>query len=115
VHPSRFQGTSKSSSSVAALALNDAVHLMLLSQVCTAMGTEALAGTHASFHPFINTVARPHPGQIETTKNIWDLLEGSKFAVTHEEFTIEDEGTLHQDHYPLRTAPLAQVVTKGLR
>ena len=95
------------SSSVAALVLNDAVHLMLLSQVCTAMGTEALAGTRASFDPFINTVARPHPGQIETAKNIWNLLEGSKFAVTHEEeLTIEeDEGTLRQDRYPLRTAP----------
>ena len=45
--------------------------------------------------------------QIETAKNIWDLLEGSQFAVTHEEeLTIEeDEGTLRQDRYPLRTAP----------
>ena len=95
------------SSSVAALVLNDAVHLMLLSQVCTAMGTEALAGTRASFDPFINRIARPHPGQIETAKNLWNLLEGSKFAVTHEEeLTIEeDEGTLRQDRYPLRTAP----------
>ena len=95
------------SASVAALALNDAIHLTLLSQVCTAMGTEALAGSRASFDPFINSVARPHPGQIETAKNIWDLLEGSRFAVDHvEEPTIkEDEGTLRQDRYPLRTAP----------
>ncbi|KAF8161270.1 L-Aspartase-like protein [Crassisporium funariophilum] len=95
------------SASVAALALNDAVHLMLLSQVCTAMGTEALAGTRTSFDPFINQIARPHPGQTETAKNIWDLLEGSKFAVTHEEEVSieEDEGTLRQDRYPLRTAP----------
>ena len=95
------------SASVAALALNDAIHLTLLSQVCTAMGTEALAGSRTSFDPFINSVARPHPGQIETAKNIWDLLEGSKFAVKHEEeSTIKgDEGTLLQDRYPLRTAP----------
>lgn len=95
------------SASVASLALNEAVHLTLLSQVCTAMGTEALAGTRFSFDPFINCVARPHPGQIETAKNIWNLLEGSTFAVTHEEeVTIaEDEGTLRQDRYPLRTAP----------
>jgi phenylalanine ammonia-lyase len=52
------------SASVAALALNDAVHLTLLSQVCTAMGTEALAGTRSSFDPFISAVARPHPGQV---------------------------------------------------
>jgi len=45
--------------------------------------------------------------QIEVAKNIWDLLEGSTFAQTHEtEHTIsEDEGTLRQDRYPLRTAP----------
>ncbi|PPQ62931.1 hypothetical protein CVT24_006171 [Panaeolus cyanescens] len=95
------------STSVAALALNEAVHLTLLSQVCTAMGTEALAGTRASFDPFISATARPHPGQIETAKNIWNLLEGSTFAATHEEeVTIaEDEGILRQDRYPLRTAP----------
>ncbi|PPR02130.1 hypothetical protein CVT26_008821, partial [Gymnopilus dilepis] len=95
------------SASVASLALNEAVHLMLLSQVLTAMGTEALAGTRASFDPFINCTARPHPGQIETAKNIWNLLEGSTFAITHnKEVTIkEDEGTLRQDRYPLRTAP----------
>lgn len=95
------------SAAVASLVLNDAVHLTLLSQVLTAMGVEALAGTRCSFDPFINTVARPHPGQIETARNIWNLLEGSKFAQTHEEeLTIEqDEGVLRQDRYPLRTAP----------
>ncbi|KAF8229019.1 phenylalanine ammonia-lyase [Tricholoma matsutake] len=95
------------SASVASLALNDAVHLALLTQVCTAMGTEALAGTRASFDRFIHSVARPHPGQIESAKVIWDLLEGSTFATTHEkEVSIqEDEGTLRQDRYPLRTSP----------
>lgn len=52
------------SASVASLALNDAVHLTLLAQVCTAMGVEALTGTRASFDPFIHAVARPHPGQV---------------------------------------------------
>ncbi|KAF8633373.1 hypothetical protein AX17_004544 [Amanita inopinata Kibby_2008] len=95
------------SSSVASLALNDAVHLALLSQVCTAMGTEALIGTRLNYHKFIHEVARPHPGQIESAKIIWDLLEGSKFAVTHEEEVSikEDEGMLRQDRYALRTAP----------
>ncbi|GLB37750.1 putative aromatic amino acid lyase [Lyophyllum shimeji] len=95
------------SASVAALALNDAVHLALLAQVCTAMGTEALAGTRGSFDPFIHDVARPHPGQIESAKVIWDLLEGSTFAITHEEeVTIEEDGgVLRQDRYPLRTSP----------
>ncbi|KAL9712018.1 Protein pal1 [Leucoagaricus gongylophorus] len=95
------------STSVAALVLNDAIHMALLTQVCTAMGTEALTGTRGSFDPFIHNDCRPHPGQIEVAKNIWDLLDGSTFAQTHEtEHTIaEDEGTLRQDRYPLRTAP----------
>ncbi|KAJ7287240.1 L-Aspartase-like protein [Mycena rebaudengoi] len=95
------------SASVACLVLNDAVHLALLAQVCTAMGTEALAGSRGSFDPFIHDIARPHPGQIESARIIWDLLEGSKFAITSEqEVTIEeDSGILRQDRYPLRTAP----------
>ncbi|PFH52115.1 hypothetical protein AMATHDRAFT_2365 [Amanita thiersii Skay4041] len=95
------------SASVAALALNDAVHLALLSQVCTAMGTEALLGTRGNYHKFIHEIARPHPGQVESAKIIWDLLEDSKFALTHEEEVSikEDEGKLRQDRYALRTAP----------
>ncbi|KAJ2928292.1 hypothetical protein H1R20_g8793, partial [Candolleomyces eurysporus] len=95
------------SASVASLVLNDAVHMGLLAQVCTAMGTEALSGTRLSFHSFINCTARPHPGQIETARNMWNLLEGSQFAVTEEEEVSikEDGGVLRQDRYPLRTAP----------
>jgi len=52
------------SASVASLALYDAVHLALLAQVCTAMGTEALLGVRANYDPFIHEVARPHPGQV---------------------------------------------------
>jgi phenylalanine ammonia-lyase len=52
------------SASVASLALHDAAHLALLSQVCTAMGTEALLGVRANYDPFIHEVARPHPGQV---------------------------------------------------
>jgi phenylalanine ammonia-lyase len=55
------------SASVACLGLNDAVHLALLSQVCTAMGTEALAGSRGSFDPFIHDIARPHPGQVSAS------------------------------------------------
>ncbi|KAJ7096236.1 phenylalanine ammonia-lyase [Mycena epipterygia] len=95
------------SASVASLALNDAVHLTLLAQVCTAMGTEALIGSRGSFAPFIHSVARPHPGQIECAQNIWNLLEGSKLAETHEEELSleEDKYSLRQDRYPLRTSP----------
>ncbi|KAF8270488.1 L-Aspartase-like protein [Lactarius quietus] len=95
------------SASVAALALNEAVHLALLAQICTAMGTEALLGVRGNYAPFIHEIARPHPGQIEAARTIWDLLQDSKWAVSDEkEVTIdEDDGELRQDRYPLRTAP----------
>ncbi|TFK44776.1 L-Aspartase-like protein [Crucibulum laeve] len=95
------------SASVASLALNEAVHLSLLAQVCTAMGTEALIGTRASHDPFIHAIARPHPGQVECAQNIWNLLEGSKFVQMHEEEVNldEDRYSLRQDRYPLRTSP----------
>ena len=95
------------SASVGALAIHDAVHLALLAQVCTAMGTEALTGTRASHAPFIHAVARPHPGQVECADNIWNLLEGSKLAQLEEEDVKldEDKYSLRQDRYSLRTSP----------
>ncbi|KAF9048230.1 phenylalanine ammonia-lyase [Hymenopellis radicata] len=95
------------SASVGALALNDAAHLAMLAQVCTAMGTEVLLGERMNYAPFIHAVARPHPGQTEAARTIWDLLSGSKLAHGREkDMTIEeDKGELRQDRYPLRTAP----------
>ncbi|KAG6832621.1 hypothetical protein H0H92_014457 [Tricholoma furcatifolium] len=95
------------SASVASLALNDAVHLCLLAQVCTAMGTEALLGTRGNYHHFIHAIARPHPGQVECAQNVYNLLEGSHFAQMSEvEVGIhEDQYSLRQDRYPLRTSP----------
>ncbi|KAG7098604.1 Phenylalanine ammonia-lyase str11 [Marasmius oreades] len=95
------------SASVAALALNEAVHLALLSQVCTAMGTEALSGTRANYDPFIHAIARPHPGQVEFANNVWNLLDGSKLAhLGEEEVSLQDDKySLRQDRYPLRTSP----------
>jgi phenylalanine ammonia-lyase len=45
--------------------------------------------------------------QIEAARTIWDLLEGSTFATTHEDEVsiMKDQGTLRQDRYSLRTAP----------
>lgn len=94
------------SASVGALALNEAVHLSLLAQVCTAMGTEAMIGAVGSFDAFIHDTARPHPGQVEVARNVRTLLEDSQMAVKAEDevHIAEDEGELRQDRYPLRTA-----------
>lgn len=53
------------SASLASLVLNDATHLAMLAQVCTAMGTEVLLGERMNNAPFIHAVARPHPGQVK--------------------------------------------------
>ncbi|EKM50759.1 uncharacterized protein PHACADRAFT_213646 [Phanerochaete carnosa HHB-10118-sp] len=94
------------SASVGALALNEVVHLSLLAQICTAMGTEAMTGTIASFDHFIHDIARPHAGQIEVARNIRALLEDSQMALKREDevHIAEDEGELRQDRYPLRTS-----------
>ena len=91
---------------MAALALNEAAHLALLAQVCTAMGTEAMLGAQGSFAPFIHATARPHPGQVEVATNILSMLSGSRLAAANEEeCTIDDDaGELRQDRYPLRTS-----------
>ena len=74
------------------------------------MGVEALLGTQGSFDPFIHDECRPHPGQVEVARTIFNLLEGSSFATSaadhdEDEASIDqDKGILRQDRYPLRTS-----------
>ncbi|KAG0143159.1 hypothetical protein CROQUDRAFT_673137 [Cronartium quercuum f. sp. fusiforme G11] len=98
------------SASAAAIAIYDAHLLAILSQVLTAMMTEAMLGQIGSFHPFIHETARPHPGQVEVAKTIDNLLKSSKLVdhTDHEEKDVSEEiskQSLRQDRYPLRTAP----------
>ena len=90
------------STAVAALAIHEAHHLALLSQVLTAMGVEALSGTIGSFNPFFATV-RPHPGQREAAQNIRSFLHHSKLARPEHESEELLTG-LKQDRYALRTS-----------
>lgn len=104
------------SASVAGLATYEADKLATLTQLTTAMAVEALKGTDASFAPFIHEVARPHPGQIKSARLIRSLLSGSQLAQHLEDekhvLFSEDNGTLRQDRYTLRTA--SQWVGPGL-
>lgn len=88
------------SAGVAALALHESMNLAALSQVLTAMSVEALTGSADSFHPFIAQV-RPHPGQIDSARNIYAFLSGSKLATSH---LTPNAGELAQDRYSIRTA-----------
>ncbi|KAJ5095419.1 Phenylalanine ammonia-lyase [Penicillium alfredii] len=83
----------------AGLVLFEANQLVLLSQLLTAMGTEALLGTRHNYHPFI-AEARPHPGQHESAANIFQCLANSQLvAGAH-----PDREGLAQDRYALRTS-----------
>ncbi|KAK6221166.1 phenylalanine ammonia-lyase [Colletotrichum tabaci] len=92
-------GTSVSAG-VAALAAYESLNLAALSQVLTAMSVEALRGSDESFEPFIARV-RPHPGQVDSARNIKAFLNGSRLLNRHDS---RDAATLRQDRYSLRTA-----------
>ncbi|CAG8406361.1 unnamed protein product [Penicillium salamii] len=83
----------------ASLVLFEANQLVLLSQLLTAMGTEAMKGMICNYHPFVADT-RPHTGQVEAAKNIFDFLIDSKLA------TPANTGHhgLAQDRYALRTS-----------
>ncbi|GLI82026.1 hypothetical protein PoHVEF18_010426 [Penicillium ochrochloron] len=92
-------GTSVSAG-VAALAAYESLRLAALSQVLTAMSVEALRGSDESFEPFIGRV-RPHPGQVDSARNIKAFLTGSQLLNRHDSRNV---ATLRQDRYSLRTA-----------
>jgi len=80
---------------------------MLLAQVATAMGVEALLGTAESFDAFFAAV-RSHNGQKEVAENITAFLKGSQLVRnpdnSQESGTTSGNGKLRQDRYALRTA-----------
>ena len=87
------------SSGAASLVLFEANQLVLISQLLTAMGTEAMKGMICNYHPFIAD-ARPHTGQIEVAKNIFNSLTDSKLATP----AGPGHDGLAQDRYALRTS-----------
>ncbi len=91
------------SASVVALALHEANHFVVLSQILTAMTTEALLGCAGNYDPFISA-ARPHSGQTEVAENIRRFLRASKFARLDGDERVEKH-QLAQDRYATRTSP----------
>jgi histidine ammonia-lyase/phenylalanine ammonia-lyase len=97
----------------AALAVADARDLADVSDLCTAMASEALLGNRGHFNAFLFE-AKPHAGMLESARMIRGLLDGSALALDSEEiFAGEDlDGRdyleLHrqvQDKYSIRCAP----------
>ena len=67
--------------------------------VAGAMSLEGLRGTPDAFRPEIHA-ARPHPGQVESARRLWALLEGSEIRESHR----ADDPRV-QDAYSLRCMP----------
>jgi histidine ammonia-lyase len=83
---------------VAALALLEACELADAADTSAAMSLEVLLGTTAPFQDELIRL-RPHPGALETARNLRTLLEGSEILLSH--------GTCGrvQDAYSLRCVP----------
>lgn len=103
-----FMNGTATSAAVASLVLYEAHHLTLLSQILTAMASEALLASADSFDPFISQI-RPHRGQAEVARNIRHFIRGSQLVrgLTNESDrdTRNAPGLLYQDRYALRTSP----------
>ena len=100
---SLINGTA-ASAAVASLALHDAHELAILSQLLTALTSEALAANVEWAHPFLAQV-RPHSGQIEAAQNIRTFLSGSKLTNGLETKMDRFKAGLAQERYALRSSP----------
>ncbi len=79
------------------LAVHDSNNLVIHADLALALSLEAMQGILAAFDPDIHKL-RPHPGQIQSAKNIRQLTAGSQLALR------EQEGHI-QDAYSLRCGP----------
>jgi hypothetical protein len=90
-----------------------AEELALVSDLCTAMASEALLGNRGHFNAFIHE-QKPHPGQVESARVIRELLVGSGLSLDSEEIFAGDGlggkeflelDRQVQDRYSIRCAP----------
>lgn len=83
---------------VGALALLSARRLVEAADVVAAMSVDALQGTDVAFLEEIH-LARPHPGQLASARNLFALLQGSEIRESHRSCARV------QDAYCLRCTP----------
>ncbi len=87
---------------IAALSLHDAESLLQTAEAAAALSLEALRGIVDAFDPRIHKV-RPHKGQIESARNIRELLSSSRLVKTSDESVMNNK--YPQDPYSLRCIP----------
>ena len=78
---------------VGAISLYNSINLLKLSDIAAALTLEALRGIRTAFDPRVHH-ARPHKGQIQTAKNMLDLIEDSSFVTNQGEIRVQDAYTL---------------------
>ncbi|KAH9206414.1 phenylalanine ammonia-lyase [Leptodontidium sp. 2 PMI_412] len=100
---SLINGTS-GATAVAVLGQYEANQLAVISQLLTALTSEALYANTEWAHPFIAAV-RPHPGQIEAAQNIRTFLRGSKLTYGLEAAKDRLQLGLAQERYATRSSP----------
>lgn len=98
----------------AALATVDAGALAAVTDLCTALATEALMGNRDHFHPLIHS-QKPHPGQVRSATRIRALLSGSRLCTDNEQIlapnlAVGERGLIElerpiQDRYSIRCGP----------
>ncbi|TET20731.1 histidine ammonia-lyase [Candidatus Bathyarchaeota archaeon] len=89
---------------VGVLAVYDSETLIRTAEIATSMSLEALSGISDAFDEKIHHV-RPHPGQVESAKNIRSLTAGSKIIQSSSEAIKNMKNRSPQDPYSLRCAP----------
>ncbi len=84
---------------IGVLAMRRLARALDTADVAGAMSLEGLRGTPDAFRPEIHA-ARPHPGQVESARRLWALLEGSEIRESH-----RTDDPRVQDAYSLRCMP----------
>ena len=82
------------------LAITDLEKLLDYADVIAAMSVEGLLGTDQVFRAELHEPLRPHPGQIQAAKNMFEALRGSEIVASH-----RHGDDVVQDAYSLRCAP----------
>lgn len=82
-----------------ALALGEARRLVKVADLVGALSTDAFRGTDTAFDERIHRL-RPHPGQLESARNLWSLLQGSAIRDSHRTGDMRV-----QDPYSFRCMP----------
>ncbi|HBH13256.1 MAG: Histidine ammonia-lyase [Clostridiales bacterium 38_11] len=89
---------------IGALTIYDGLQLSEMADMAAALTFEALNGITTALDPRVHEV-RPHQGQIDTAKNMLNLLKGSKMTTVQGELRV-------QDAYSLRCVPQVHGASK---